>query len=409
MPSTSLDKSKIPFLLLEGIHPSAVETLEVFGYTNIDYVSNAISKDELKDRIATMRFLGIRSRTQINDEILDAAKKLVAIGCFCIGTNQVDLQAATRRGIPVFNAPYSNTRSVAELVLAEAIMLLRGIPNKNSMCHKGKWKKLSSNSYEIRGKKLGIIGYGNIGSQLSILAESMGMKVFFYDISTRLSMGNATQIYNLNDLLEISDIISLHVPETTSTQWMIGQEQIDLMKDNAVLINASRGTVVDIHALADALHKGKLLGAAIDVFPEEPQSNNEEFVCALQGLQNVILTPHVGGSTQEAQQNIGREVAEKLSVYSDNGTTLSSTNFPEVALPDLLGKHRLLHIHRNMPGVISDINQVFSENDINISRQYLQTNDLVGYVAIDVESTNSDLALEKLRKVDGTLRCRILY
>ncbi|MDP0561911.1 MAG: phosphoglycerate dehydrogenase [Candidatus Endonucleobacter sp. (ex Gigantidas childressi)] len=409
MPSKSLDKSNIPFLLLEGINPSAVETLEASGYTNIDYVSNSISTDELKKRIANMRFVGIRSRTQLTDEILDSAKKLVAIGCFCIGTNQVDIPSATRRGIPIFNAPYSNTRSVAELVLAEAIMLLRGIPSKNAMCHKGAWKKLSSSSYEIRGKNLGIIGYGNIGSQLSILAESLGMTVYFYDITTRLSMGNATQIYDLNHLLELSDVVSLHVPETTSTQWMIGAEQLDLMKDNAVLINASRGTVVDIHALADALRKGKFLGAAIDVFPEEPQSNNEEFVCALRGLDNVILTPHVGGSTQEAQQNIGREVAEKLSIYSDNGTTSSSTNFPEVALPAHLGKHRLLHIHRNMPGVISAINQVFSENNINITGQYLQTNDLVGYVVIDVEATHSDLALKKLREVDGTIRCRILY
>ena len=409
MSATSLDKSKIPFLLLEGVHPSAVEVLEASGYTNIDYVSKSISNDELKDRIAHARFVGIRSRTQLNNEIFEAAKKLVAVGCFCIGTNQVELEAATRRGIPVFNAPYSNTRSVAELVLAEAIMLLRGIPEKNAMAHRGEWKKSASGSYEIRGKKLGIVGYGNIGSQLSILAESMGMDVYFYDVATRLSMGNATQINGLQQLLSMSDVVSLHVPETTSTQWMIGAEQLNAMKDDAVLINASRGTVVDINALSDCLRKGKLLGAAIDVFPEEPRSNSDEFISELRDLDNVILTPHIGGSTQEAQQNIGREVAEKFVLYSDNGTTLSSVNFPEVALPAYPGKHRLLHIHQNIPGVLGAINQVFSENNINISGQYLQTNELVGYVVMDVDVAHSDIALEKLRTIEGTIRCRVLY
>ena len=409
MPEISLDKSKIRFLLLEGVHSSAVDILEASGYTNIDYVTTALPTEELKARIADAHFVGIRSRTQLTEEVFDAAKKLCAVGCFCIGTNQVELQAATRRGIPVFNAPYSNTRSVAELVLAEAIILLRGIPEKNAVAHRGGWLKSASNSYEIRNKKLGIIGYGNIGSQLSIMAESLGMDVYFYDVVTKLSMGNAKQVHDLNALLEMCDIVSLHVPETPSTQWMMGEEQFAKMKQGSILINAARGTVVDIQALVSVLKSGKLLGAAIDVFPEEPKGNKDEFISPLRGIDNVLLTPHVGGSTQEAQQNIGREVAEKFVMYSDNGTTLSSVNFPEVALPAYPGKHRLLHIHENIPGVLGRINQLFSENSINISGQYLQTNESVGYVVIDVEAEYSELALDKLKEIEGTIRCRILY
>ncbi len=409
MPQISLDKSKIRFLLLEGVHSSAVDILKAKGYVNIDYVTTALSAEDLKERIANAHFVGIRSRTQLTEEIFEAAKKLCAVGCFCIGTNQVDLQAATRRGIPVFNAPYSNTRSVAELVLAEAILLLRGIPEKNAVAHRGGWLKSAKDSYEIRNKKLGIVGYGSIGSQLSILAESLGMDVYFYDVVTKLPMGNATQVSELNTLLEMSDIVTLHVPETSATQWMIGEEQLASMKDGSILINAARGTVVDIQALAAALDSGKLLGAAIDVFPEEPKGNDDEFISPLRGIDNVLLTPHIGGSTQEAQQNIGREVAEKFVMYSDNGTTLSSVNFPEVALPAHPGKHRLLHIHENIPGVLGKINQIFSENQINISGQYLQTNELVGYVVIDVEADYSERALEKLKGVEGTIRCRILY
>ncbi|MDD7803974.1 MAG: phosphoglycerate dehydrogenase [Endozoicomonas sp. (ex Botrylloides leachii)] len=409
MPAISLDKTKISFLLLEGVHPSAVEVLKAAGYTNIDYVDQSISNDELKARIAQVQFVGVRSRTQLTGEIFDAAKKLIAVGCFCIGTNQVDLHAATRCGIPVFNAPYSNTRSVAELVLAEAIMLLRGIPEKNALAHRGDWKKSAARSYEIRGKKLGIIGYGNIGSQLSILAESLGMDVYFYDVATRLSMGNATQVNNLSQLLSLSDVVSLHVPETDETQCMIGAEQLACMKKDAVLINASRGTVVDLAALADYLSKNKLLGAALDVFPEEPRANTEAFISPLQHFDNVILTPHIGGSTQEAQQNIGREVAEKFILYSDNGNTMSAVNFPEVVLPAYPGKHRLLHVHQNIPGVLGAVNQVFSKNNINISAQYLQTNESLGYVVIDVDVAQSDIALEKLRMIDGTIRCRVLY
>ena len=331
------------------------------------------------------------------------------MGCFCIGTNQVDLVAASGRGIPVFNAPYSNTRSVAELVLAEAILLLRGIPEKNAMAHQGKWLKSASNSYEIRGKKLGIVGYGNIGSQLSIMAESLGMEVYFYDVVTRLSMGNATQVSELQTLLGMVDIVSLHVPETNATRWMFGEKQFAQMKDGSILVNASRGSVVNIDDLARNLKNGKLLGAAVDVFPKEPRSNSDEFISPLRGINNVLLTPHIGGSTQEAQQNIGREVAEKFIMYSDNGTTLSSVNFPEVALPAYPGKHRLLHIHKNIPGMMGNINQVFSENNINISGQYLQTNEQVGYVVIDVDASHSDIALSKLRHIEGTIRCRVLY
>ena len=409
MSSTSLDKSKIKFLLLEGVHPSAVEALEAAGYNNIDYVTKSLPTEELKARLSDAHFLGIRSRTQLTEDIFESAHKLIAVGCFCIGTNQVDLNAATVRGIPVFNAPYSNTRSVAELVLAEAILLLRGIPEKNALAHSGGWQKSAVNSYESRGKKLGIVGYGNIGSQLSILAESLGMDVYFYDTVTKLPMGNAKPVSDLNQLLAMSDVVSLHVPETAATKWMMGKEQLEAMKDGSVFINASRGTVVDIEALASALETGKLLGAAIDVFPEEPRSNNDEFISQLRGMNNVLLTPHIGGSTQEAQENIGGEVVDKLIKYSDTGTTLSSVNFPEVALPTHTGKHRLLHIHKNIPGVLGSINQVFSDNNINISGQYLQTNEQVGYVVIDVDAERSEIAQEKLREIEGTIRCRVLY
>lgn len=409
MPEISLDKSKIGFLLLEGVHPSAVAMLKAAGYTRIDYVPTALEPEQLKERIAEARFVGIRSRTQLTDEVFAAAGKLCAVGCFCIGTDQVDLPAATRRGIPVFNAPYSNTRSVAELVLAEAIALLRGLPEKNAMAHQGRWLKTATNSHEIRGKKLGIVGYGNIGSQLSIMAEALGMEVCFYDVATKLPMGNATQVNDLGALLGMSDIVSLHVPETPATQWLFGAAQFAAMKENSVFINASRGSVVVIDDLAHALQTGKLLGAAIDVFPQEPGNNDAEFISPLRGMNNVILTPHIGGSTREAQENIGREVAEKFIMYSDIGSTLSSVNFPEVALPAHPGKHRLLHIHRNVPGVLGQINQILSENSINISGQYLQTNESVGYVVIDVDAAHSDIAMRKIRQIEGTIRCRVLY
>ncbi len=409
MSITSLHKSKIRFLLLEGIHPSAGEVLRGAGYTQIESVAGALPDDELKEKLADVHFLGIRSRTQLSADVLAHAHKLVAVGCFCIGTNQVDLIAAREQGVAVFNAPYSNTRSVAELVLAEAILLLRGVPEKNAVAHRGGWIKSAENAYEIRGKVLGIVGYGSIGTQLSVLAEALGMQVIFHDVVSKLPLGNARQVQGLPELLSQADIVSLHVPELPSTQWMIGADQIAAMRPGAVLINAARGTLVRIEPLAEALRAGRLLGAAIDVFPVEPRGNQEEFISPLRGLDNVILTPHVGGSTMEAQANIGGEVAEKLVKYSDNGTTTSAVNFPEVALPPHPGKHRLLHVHRNAPGVLSNINRILSDHQINIAAQYLQTREEVGYVVMDLDTASSGLALEKLTQVPGTIRCRVLF
>ena len=409
MAHQSLEKSKIKFLLLEGIHASAVETLQKAGYSNIEQHKKALPTAELKAAIASAHFIGIRSATKLTAEVLETAGKLVAVGCFCIGTNQVDLPAATRRGIPVFNAPFSNTRSVAELVLAEAILLLRGVPARNAAAHRGQWQKSAANAFEIRGKKLGIVGYGNIGMQLGVIAESLGMQVQFFDITNRLPLGNARQVPSLNQLLASSDVVSLHVPQTDTTRNMIGAAQLAQMPAGSILINASRGNVVDIDALADALESGALGGAGIDVFPVEPNSNDEEFVSPLRRFDNAFLTPHIGGSTIEAQENIGMEVAEKLARYSDNGTTTSSVNLPAVALPEHVGKHRLLHIHRNVPGVMSGINSVFSENRINIAAQFLQTNDTVGYVVIDIDAEYSDIALKKLAAIEGTIRSRVLF
>ncbi|KKO08180.1 hypothetical protein LCGC14_0048750 [marine sediment metagenome] len=409
MAKTSLDKSKIKFLLLEGVHQTAVDTLKAAGYTNIEYHAGSLPEEQLKEAVADAHFIGLRSRTQLTAEVFSHAHKLVAVGCFCIGTNQVDLNAAMEMGVAVFNAPYSNTRSVAELVLAEAILLLRGIPEKNAACHEGGWMKSATNSYEIRGKKLGIIGYGSIGTQLSVLAESLGMKVYFYDVVTKLPLGNATQVGSLTELLGMADIVTLHVPETAATKWMMGEAEIRAIKQGGILINAARGTVVDIDALAAALRDKHLNGAAIDVFPVEPRANGDEFISPLREFQNCILTPHIGGSTMEAQANIGLEVAEKLVRYSDNGTSITSVNFPEVALPSHPGKHRLLHIHENVPGVMSEINSVFAANGINICGQFLQTNEKVGYVVVDVDADNSDLAFEKILQVKGTIRVRVLF
>jgi len=409
MAQQSLEKSKIKFLLLEGIHPSAVATLKQSGYSNIEEHPKALPTAQLKAAIADAHFVGLRSRTQLSQEVLAQARKLVAVGCFCIGTNQVDLEAATRRGVAVFNAPFSNTRSVAELVLAEAILLLRGVAEKNAAAHRGQWLKSASNAFEIRGKRLGIIGYGNIGMQLGVLAEGLGMQVQFFDVVNKLPLGNARQVPSLNQLLANSDVISLHVPETGSTRNLIGARQIEQMQPGAIVINASRGTVVDIDALATGLESGHLGGAGIDVFPVEPRSNDDEFISPLRRYDNTFLTPHIGGSTVEAQENIGMEVAEKLARYSDNGTSTSSVNFPEVALPEHAGSHRLLHIHHNVPGVMSAINAVFSENNLNITAQFLQTNELLGYVVIDVDAEYSEMALNKLANIDGTVRSRVLF
>ena len=407
--TTSFDKSKLKILLLEGIHPSAERIFRDAGYQNIETVKTALTGEELKSRLEGVHFLGIRSRTTLTRDIFEAADKLVAVGCYCIGTNQVDLTAATEHGVVVFNAPYSNTRTVAELVLAEAILLLRGIPEKKAKVHRGDWAKTANDSFEIRGKTLGIVGYGSIGSQLSVLAEGLGMRVIFYDVVSKLPLGNASQIPSLEALLGQADIVTLHVPDLPSTRNLIDQERISQMKPKSILINASRGTVVDIDALTKALADSHLLGTAIDVFPVEPKSNNDEFLSPLRGFDNAILTPHIGGSTQEAQENIGVEVAEKLVRYSDNGSTLTSVNFPEVALPPHPNHHRVLHVHENRPGVLSAINTVFAENQINIGSQFLQTSDKIGYVVIDVDRDYSDVALEKLSEIEGTIRCRVLF
>lgn len=407
--NTSYNKQDLKVLLLEGVHPVAEAIFRRDGYDNVTYHKTALSEAELLDTIGEYHFIGIRSRSQLNEKVLAAANKLVGVGCFCIGTNQVNLEAAQHKGIPVFNAPYSNTRSVAELVLGEMIMLLRGIPAKNAAAHRGEWHKSAAQSNEARGKTLGIIGYGHIGTQLGILAEGIGMKVRFFDIENKLTLGNAEQVVELNTLLAESDVVSLHVPETPETKGMMGQAQIAQMKQDSILINASRGTVVDIDALAQALEDNRLAGAAIDVFPTEPKSNTEEFVSPLRQFDNVILTPHIGGSTQEAQENIAIEVADKLIKYSNNGSTMSAVNFPQVSLPEHDNRHRILHIHHNRPGVLTQINQILSENNVNISGQYLQTQGELGYVVTDIENGSSQTALDKMRQIEGTIRARILY
>ena len=408
---TSFPKQDIRVVLFEGISQSAVDVFTASGYQQVELLSKSLSGDELKAKIANAHIVGIRSRTQLTAEVLAEARKLITIGCFCIGTNQVDLEAAELAGVPVFNAPYSNTRSVAELVVAEAIMLMRGIPQKNAECHRGGWSKSALGSHEVRGKTLGIVGYGHIGTQVGVLAESLGMQVLFHDIETKLSLGNARAAASLDDLLERSDIVTLHVPETPATQMMFGAAQIARMKPGAHLINASRGTVVDIDALAAALESGHVGGAAVDVFPVEPKGNGDAFESPLARFDNVILTPHVGGSTLEAQDNIGTEVAAKLVRYSDNGSTLSAVNFPEVTLPEHAGSHRILHIHRNVPGVLSRINELFSREGVNIDGQFLRTDAKVGYVVIDIASTPEVTARLRsaLNEIEGTLRTRVLY
>ena len=405
----SLDKSKIKFVLFEGVHQNALDVLHAAGYTNIDYYKKALDGEALIESIKDAHFIGLRSRTHLTKEVLEKAPKLVAIGCFCIGTNQVDLAAAKQRGIPVFNAPFSNTRSVAELVLGEIILLMRQVAKANMEVHRGVWNKSASGANEVRNKKLGIIGYGHIGSQLSVIAESLGMNVYFYDIENKLPLGNAQQVSSLEELLSSCDVISLHVPENDSTKNLMNKERIGQLKEGAVLINAARGTVVDIDALAARLADGSLRGAAIDVFPEEPASINDPFESPLRQFDNVILTPHIGGSTAEAQANIGTEVANKFVKYSDNGSTLSAVNFPEVSLPIHTKAKRLLHIHENRPGILNKINQVFVDLNVNIASQFLQTDPKIGYVVIDVELDDAHAALEQLKAIDGTIKARVLY
>jgi D-3-phosphoglycerate dehydrogenase len=408
---TSFPKHEIRVLLLEGISASAAQSFRAAGYSQIRLFDKSLPGEQLREEIAQAHLIGIRSRTQLTAELLDEARRLIAVGCFCIGTSQVDLDAAEELGIPVFNAPYSNTRSVAELVIAEAIMLLRGIPAKNAQCHRGGWSKSAAGSHEARGKTLGIVGYGHIGTQVGVIAEALGMNVIFHDIETKLALGNARSAGNLDELLARSDVVTLHVPETPATREMIGAAQIAAMRPGAHLINASRGTVVDVDALADAVRSGHVGGAAVDVFPVEPKGNEDAFESPLAGLDNVLLTPHIGGSTLEAQDNIGLEVAAKLIRYSDNGSTLSAVNFPEVSLPEHARSTRFLHIHQNVPGVLSRVNEAFSRLGANIDGQFLRTHPKVGYVVIDV--TASQAQLDEIRAaladIPGTLRTRVLY
>jgi D-3-phosphoglycerate dehydrogenase len=408
-PRLSLPKDRVRFLLLENINESAVALLQQAGYTNVERLTKALDGEELAAAVQGVHVLGIRSRTQLDQAFFDKADRLIAVGCFSVGTNQVDLAAARHIGIPVFNAPYSNTRSVAELVIGEIVMLMRGIMRRSVAAHKGGWDKSAAHSYEVRGKTLGIVGYGSVGSQLSTLAEGMGMRVIFFDTSDKLRHGNTEPVESLDELLRQSDVVSLHVPETPATNGMIGANEIAKMKPGAHLLNLSRGTVVDLEALAAAIKSGHLHGAGVDVFPVEPGSNAEKFVTPLQGLDNVILTPHVGGSTEEAQDRIGIEVSKKLIEYSDVGSTIGAVNFPQVQLSATQGM-RFMHVHRNEPGVLDKINKALSSRGLNITAQYLQTDGEIGYVVVEAEgAADGQVVLEDLRSVPGTIRTRLLY
>lgn len=407
--SLSLSKEKIKVLLLEGLHNNAVQLFNTNQYTNIEFYKGSLEEEELIEHIKDVHLLGIRSKTNITGDILKHAKKLIAIGCYSIGTNQVDLLSAKLQGIPVFNAPFSNTRSVAELVIAECIFLIRGIPEKNFAAHNGKWLKEAANSFEVRGKNLGIVGYGHIGSQVSVLAESLGMNVYYYDIEKKLNLGNAKSCLSLQELLAISDIVTLHVPETDLTKNMISKEELALMKKGSYIINAARGSVVVLDDLANTLESKHIAGAAIDVFPDEPNSTKDEFNNVLRKFNNVILTPHIGGSTSEAQANIALEVSEKLVKYCDVGTTLGATNFVEVSLAPNLDKQRYLHIHKNQPGVLNKITKVFTSRNLNIASQYLQTDAHIGYVIIDIdEKETTDKIMKELKAIPETIKTRML-
>ena len=406
---TSYPKEKIRVLLLENVSERAANNFRKQGYTEIERLNKALTESELIHAIRNCHILGIRSKTQITGKVLESARKLQAIGCFCIGVNQVDLEKATDQGVVVFNAPYSNTRSVAELVIGAAIMLIRRIPDKNAAAHKGIWLKEATGSYELRGKTLGIIGYGNIGSQVSVLAEALGMKVQFYDVETKLPLGNASDARSLKDLLKTSDVITLHIPETPETKYLLNKSTIKHIKKGAVLINYARGEVVDLDALAAAIDNNHIAGAAVDVFPVEPEKNGDQFHTPLQGLSNVILTPHIGGSTEEAQQNIGEDVSAKLLSFLEKGITLGSHTVPALSLPPQEGSHRILHIHQNVPGVLSHINGQLSKHKINIVGQYLKTNDRIGYVVVDVDKQLSKHASTLLKEVPNTIKVRLLY
>jgi D-3-phosphoglycerate dehydrogenase len=407
--NTSYPKEKVNILFLENISDTAVKFFKEAGYASVKKIGGALSEDQLVEAVKDVHLLGIRSKTMITARVLEAAKKLQAIGCFCIGVNQVDLKTATQRGIVVFNAPYSNTRSVAELVIGLSIMLIRRIPDKNKAAHEGVWLKEAKGSYELRGKTLGIIGYGNIGSQVSVLAEAMGMKVIFYDVIKRLPLGNAISKSSIKDLVSQADIITLHVPETAATKNMINKTTLKLFKKGSMLINYARGEVVELDALSKFIQEGHIAGAAIDTYPWEPEKNGDKFQTPLQGLPNVILTPHIGGSTEEAQMNIGEDVSSKLFQYLEMGMTIGSHTVPPLSLPPQEGTHRILHIHNNVPGVLSAINTELSRNNINILAQYLKTNDEIGYVVLDVDRKLSNTAFQLLKEVKETLKVRLLY
>jgi D-3-phosphoglycerate dehydrogenase len=406
---TSFPKDKINILLLEGVHPSAVEYFRKAGYSNIESHTGSLTEKELLQKIGNVHLLGIRSKSQLTPAIIAKADKLLAAGAFCIGTNQIDLQAARSKGVAVFNSPYSNTRSVAELVIGLSIVLLRRVIEKNQGAHLGRWLKEAKNCFEIRGKTLGIIGYGHIGSQVGIMAESLGMKVIFYDVQSRLSLGNAMASRTMDDLLKKSDVITLHVPGTPETKDLINAARLKKMKQGAILLNLSRGDVMDVWAVKDAIEKHHLGGLAVDVFPIEPKSNNDLFASPLQNLPNVILTPHIGGSTVEAQENIGLDVATKLVSYVDTGSTGGSLTVPDLNLPVLHNAHRILHIHKNVPGVLSQINGQLGKMKVNILGQYLKTNEDIGYVVLDIDKKTSSKVITTLRGIKETIRARSLY
>lgn len=407
--STSYPKEKIKILFLENISDSAVKFFNQNGYTQVQKFNKSISEDQLIQEIRDVHILGIRSKTRITKKVLDAAKKLQAIGCFCIGVNQVDLKEATKKGVVVFNAPYSSTRSVAEMVIGSAIMLLRRIPDMNKAAHEGLWLKESKGSYEFRGKTMGIVGYGNIGVQVGLMAEALGMRVIFYDMESKMPLGNAENVKSLKELLAKSDVVSLHVPEIAATKNMINQNSLKLFKKGAILINYARGGVMDFEALRNSILEGHIGGAAVDVFPGEPEKKGDPFKSPLQGCPNVLLTPHIGGSTEEAQENIGEDVSLKLFNYLEKGITFGSHTVPALALPSQEGSHRLLHIHTNFPGVLSEINTQLSNNNINILTQYLKTNSEIGYVVFDVDNQLSAKAMQLLKDVKGTIKVRMLY
>jgi len=405
----SYPKDRIRILLLEGLHQSTLREFQKKGYNNIDYHKDAMSESELLTCIEDYHIIGIRSKTQLTKQVLEQARKLLTIGCYCIGTNQVDLQTAAEAGIAVFNSPFSNTRSVAELVIAESIMLLRRIPEKDHAAHKGIWLKEAKGSFELRGKTIGIIGYGHIGTQVGVMAEALGLRVIYFDIEPKLPLGNAHSKETLEEVLAESDIITLHVPATPETKNMMGTREFDKMKDGAVFINLSRGTVVDINALREAYINGKIAGAAIDVFPVEPKAKGPGFESPLQGLENILLTPHIGGSTMEAQENIGIEVTTKLISFLDSGSTVGSHALPPLSLPLQTNTRRILHIHRNIPGVLSEINKIMGDHGVNILGQYLKTTENIGYVVLDVDASTPEDVFDDLRHVKSTIKCRILY